>query len=522
MMDFDPIEVSLAAESGLSRGRNDPLASFRCSSEGQRKFLTLLRDNEVYARTGNQGGKTLVGAVAGVAISRGVGEVDGIRLPIVQTPSVGAVLLKSKQQGVESAVKAYLEVIGDWPHHVAYTNSGLGHVGFLYIRPNGHVSDDHKTWSKVMFLSEDGEFPVGLRLDWVHADEPPNESVWRELRLRGRANRPFIRFITATPLKRQDWEWLRKEYEGCAESPRSGRVEVRWTIYDNTALSTDHINKIEQDLENDPLKEARLRGDYIDTSGMCPFDFKTLQEWRKRCVPPIRREPVDGARYESQLEVWHDPDATDEYLVCMDPSAGVEGADRCGLWVVSKRRRAGVARFFGYLSAYDLGRLGRKMCEKYNGAMAVPEMNGGFGEALLIGLDGWRNIYYGEHYDKINGTRSNRIGWFTTTTSKGTLITALQRATKMDDFYVPSADAVESLLGIVMDDQQKVVRYAGQNHEDMILIGLGAHITEQVPVRNVRPERTNAYVPFQELIRKSLGLRANPKVRRFSTKEAWR
>ena len=111
---------------------------------------------------------------------------------------------------------------------------------------------------------------------------------------------------------------------------------------------------------------------------------------------------------------------------------------------------------------------------------------------------------------------------FTTTTSKGTLITALQRATKMDDFYVPSADAVESLLGIVMDDQQKVVRYAGQNHEDMILIGLGAHITEQVPVRNVRPERTNAYVPFQELIRKSLGLRANPKVRRFSTKEAWR
>ena len=519
---FDPIEVGLAAESGLSAGKRDPLAAFRCSSQGQRDFLTHIRDYETYARTGNQGGKTLIGAVAGVAISRGVGEVDGIRLPIVQTPCVGAVLLKSKQQGVESAVKAYLEVIGDWPHHVAYTNSGLGHVGFLYIRPTGHVSDDHKTWSKVMFLSEDGEFPVGLRLDWVHADEPPDEQVWRELRLRGRANRPFIRFITATPLKRADWEWLRKEYEGCGGIPRNGRVEIRWTIYDNTALSHEHIAGIEQSLENDPLKDARLIGDYIDTSGMCPLDFKTLQEWRKRCVLPVRREPVEGAKYESQLEVWNEPDKGDEYLVCMDPSAGVEGADRCGLWVVSKRRRAGVARFFGYLSAFDLGCLGRKMCERYNKAMAVPEMNGGFGEALLIGLDGWRNIYYGEHYDKINGTRSNRIGWFTTTTSKGTLITALQRATKMDDFYCPSADAVDSLMALVMDDSQKLVRYPGQNHEDMILLGLGAHITEQVPVRKEAKEKIEAYTPFREVIRRSLGLRAQKNMRKYSVKEAWR
>ncbi len=521
-MSFDPIDIGLAAESGLAGARNDPLSAFRCSSDGQRRFLTFLRSYEVYARTGNQGGKTLVGAVAGVALSRGVGLVDGIRLPIVQTPSVGAVLLKSKQQGVESAVKAYLEVIGDWPHHVAYTNSGLGHVGFLYIKPNGHANDDHKTWSKVLFLSEDGEFPVGLRLDWVHADEPPDEEVWRELRLRGRANRPFIRFITATPLKRQDWEWLRKEYEGCTETPRNGRVEVRWTIYDNAALSQDHIEKIEQSLENDPLKDARLVGDYIDTSGMCPFDFKNLQAWRKRCVRPERTEPVEGARYGDQLEVWSEPDPAEEYLVCMDPSAGVEGADRCGLWVIAKRRRAGVARFFGYLSAFDLGRLGRKMCERYNKAMAVPEMNGGYGEALLIGLDGWRNIYYGEHYDKINGTRSNRIGWFTTQTSKGTLITALQRATKGDDFYVPSADAVDSLLAIVMNEEQKVVRYPGQNHEDMILLGLGAHISEQVPAREPRPERTDAYVPFREVIRKSLGLRAPKRFQKYLYKEAWR
>ena len=448
--------------------------------------------------------------------------VDGVPLPILQTPNTGAVLIKSKQQGVESVVKAYLEQIGDWEHHVAYTQSGLGYVGFIYVRPNSHASNDHKTWSKIMFLSEDGTLPVGLRIDWIHADEPPDEEVWRELRLRGKANRPFIRFITATPLKREDWEWLQIEYNGCEGTPRKGRVEVRWTIYDNSALSADHIARIEQDLENDPLRDARLNGDYIDTSGLCPFDYQGLQKWLARCSLPIRTENVEGARYAEQLEVWDDPVPGEEYLVCMDPSAGVQGADRCGLWVIAKKRRAGVSRFFGYLSAYDLGCLGRKLCERYNKAMAVPEMNGGYGEALLIGLDGWRNIYYGEHYDKLNGQRLNRIGWFTTSTSKGTLITALQIATKNDSFHIPSAEAVRSLMSIVMDETQKVVRYPGQNHEDMILIGLGAHISEQVPARQIKEPRKDLYVPFQDIIRRSLGLRASIKTRRFRVKENWR
>lgn len=463
-----------------------------------------------------------MGAYAGIALSRGVSKLDGIDIPVLSTPCVGVVLLKSKQQGVESAVKAYLEAIGDWPHHIAYSNSGLGHVGFIYVKPNGNVSDDHKTWSKIMFLSEDGEFPVGLRLDWIHADEPPLENVWRELLIRGKANKPFIRFITATPLKRSDWEWIRKEFMGCEERSNKGRVEIRWSIYDNEALSRSHIASLEQSMENDPLRDARLRGDYIDTSGMCPFDYRALQAWRKQARPPTRTEIVDGARFHEKLEVWDEPDPNEQYMVLMDPSAGVEGADRCGLWVVARKRRAGVARFFGYLSAYDLGVLGRRLCERYNKGMAVPEMNGGYGEALLIGLDGWRNIYFGEHYDKINGTRANRIGWYTTQTSKGTIVTALQRACKADDFYIPSDEAIESLMAVVMDDQQKIIRNPGQNHEDMILLGLAAHVTEQIPARDPLTRREDDYVPFRELIRRSLGLRASARQRKYQTREDWR
>ena len=166
----------------------------------------------------------------------------------------------------------------------------------------------------------------------------------------------------------------------------------------------------------------------MDTSGLCPFDYPGLQRWEERCRKPVRTELVDGARAGDYLQIWQEVDPKHEYIVTMDPSAGVSGGDRCGLWVIDKHTREGVARFYGYLTAYNLGALGRKMCERYNMALAVPEMNGGYGEALVIAFEGYRKVYFGEHMDRVNGSRLNRIGWYTTATSKGTLVAAMQRA----------------------------------------------------------------------------------------------
>jgi len=511
--DFLP-DIALVAESGLDVVRKDPIRAFRCSSEGQKQFLAALSLGEAYARTGNQGGKTLIGATAGVALARGEAAIDGVALPQLPTPCVGAVLIKSKAQGVESVVQAYIQQVGNWPHHVAYSNAGLGYVQTIYVKPRTSQSADHKTWSRINFYSEDSEMPVGLRLDWVHADEPPKEEVWRELRARGRANRRFVRFITATPFKRADWQWLLKDFpESQTGRLHKGRIEVRWTIYDNRALSVEHIRKLEEDWENDPLRDARLRGDYVDTSGAKVFNYRALQQALKRCVPPLY---VD----EFGVEVFEEPVPGHDYVVPMDPSSGVEGGDRCGMWVVDKHTRRGVARYFGYKTAYELGALGRFYCERYNNGMAIPEMNGGYGEAVVIGLDGWRNVYLGMHEDRLNGQRQNRIGWYTTVSSKGTILNALQRALREESLFIPSADAIDSLMQIDMDETQKLIRYPGQNHEDMILLGLAAHVTEQIPVRKPRESLVKGYTTMSEFIRVSLGLK--PREKNHGPIEAWR
>lgn len=508
---MDDLDIGLIADTGLAQNKLDPLGAFRCSSDGQGHFIRHLRDAECYARTGNQSGKTYVGAAVTVSLMRGLPKLDGIDLPVLNSPAVGALLVKSKQQGVESAVKALKEVIGDHDHHIAYSNAGLGYVGAIYVRPDHSRSKDHKAWSRLIVLSEDSELPVGLRLDFAWADEPPAQVVWRELRKRGRANRPFIRYITATPLKRADWEWLRADFEGAQGVVKGGRIEIRWSVYENRALGPEHIRRLEELLEGDPTKDAALRGDYVDTSGLCPFDLKGLQAWESRCRKPARTEIVDGARAGEYLEIWAEPERGHEYVVTMDPSAGHGSGDRCGLWVVDKHTRMGVARFFGYLTAYNLGVLGRKMCERYNEALAVPEMNGGYGEALVIGLDGYRKIYFGEHLDRVNGTRLNRLGWYTTMTSKGTLVAAMQRAVLADDFTVPSQHAVSSLMAMVMDEDQKLVRPAGQNHEDFICLALGMHLCEQIPVRPEKKEPVWGQATMGDMIRMSMGL---PKMRR--------
>lgn len=516
MSDFLGIDAALAAESGLDRVKSDPIEAFRCSSDGQRAFFRGLSLAETYARTGNHGGKTLAGASAGVALARGRSSIDGIPLPVLTTPNVGAVLIKSKAQGVESAVQAYLQQIGDWPHHVAYSNSGLGYVQTIYVKPEHSRNNDFKSWSRINFFSEDGELPVGLRLDWVHADEPPKEEVWRELRARGRANRPFVRFITATPFKQKDWEWLLKDFpESHTGKVHKGKLEVRWTIYDNKALSEEHIRKLEEDWENDPLRDARLRGDYVDTDGSMVFNFKALNAAMAKTLEPIE---VD----EFGVEIWEKPIHGHSYVVVMDPSAGVEGGDKCGMWVCDKSSRRCVARMYNYKTAYELGVIGRLYCERYNSAMAVPEMNGGYGEAVIIGLDGWRNMYFGVHEDRVNGQRLNRIGWYTTATSKGTILNALQRALRENSLFIPSADAIASLKQIRMDENQKLARRPGQNHEDMICLGLCAHITEQIPAKKPREEAVPGFMTFRNFVRKSMGLPASSNEHLYRPPEAWR
>ena len=498
------IDPALLAGQGLSAAKKDPLKWFRFSSEAQRRVFRRLGDAEVYLRAGNQAGKTTVAAYAVVALARGASEVDGERLPVLESPNVGAILGKSYKQMSESTVKAVLNALGDWPHKVE--KGAQNTVVAIRVKPDRCQSDDPARWSRILILPQDGEAPVGMRLDWAWADEPPKEDYWHELRARGRANRPFLRLITMTPLDRREWAWLQREFAGCEWPGKDGKVELRLTVFDNKALGPQHLKQLEQQYAKDPLAKARLFGDYLDVVGQCPFSSDGMARWEKRCRQPLRTDRFLGSDGYAPVEVqvWFDPEPGEGYLVLADPSAGIHDEkqehDPAGIIVVGRSTRRVAARFNGYEPAYRLGKVARLLAERYNRAMVVWERNSGYGEAFYLGLDGYGNVYVESHHDSLKGSLYERIGWTTTATTRGTIIGALQKAVLEDGLIVLSGDAVSAMRGFIMQRTGKVEAGAGRHDEDVILLGLACHLLETMPFYRSEP------TPGEQFERDVLGI----------------
>lgn len=491
--DFD---VSLIAESGLAEARQDPLKWFRYSSEAQGDLVRYVcKGVETYLRAGNQAGKTKVAATLAVALARGAGWLDSVQLTVLETPNVGAVLGKSYKQMQESSIKALREALGDWPHKLEMGSQGT--VIAIRVKPEASRSDDWKRWSRILILPQDGEKPVGLRLDWAWADEPPKEDYWHELRARGRANRPFLRFITMTPEDRAEWAWLEREFAGCGKPGKNGRIELRLSVFDNRALGVEHLKELEQAWRNDPLLKARLYGEYVDMVGQCPFDTDGMARWEGRLRLPDRVETLDmgDGHAPHRVQVWFEPEPGESYFVLADPSAGIKDEKRehdpAGVIVVARGSKRLCARWNDYTPAYRVGQLSRKLAERYNDAMVVWERNSGYGEPFYMGLNGWGNVYLESHADARKLSFYDRLGWQTTATSRGAIIGALQKAVLQDGLVMLSGEALSSMRGFIMQRTGKVEAGSGRHDEDVILLGLACYLLETMPFYSVEPSASD-------------------------------
>lgn len=417
----------------------DPLAQFRCTSEVQRDYLRNQGHAEVYLHSGNKFGKSTIGIAFDIAMCQGRDELDGIRLPRVPMPCRWGLFVPDYPSHLTSTQPIIEALVGDWPHKFERHGAVITAVR---IKPIGWANDDPDSWSLLKVYScENRRSGVGARLYGAHFDEPPPIEILREVRKAGEAATVFPVGITATPLKRSQWQPLREDYPDPEVNEGrivNGYLRLRGESFDNTALTERDKRELLRIYANDPLKDARLHGYEINTEGSSPFrrHYAELTRWLTEAKAGELREwavtrevsGAEGKRLVSErveVEVHEEPVEGHVYRVVADPSLGIDDGehDPGGLVVFDMTARCDVAAYRGFIGEFGLGVLAAGLGRYYREAMVDGDTTGGYGSAFLSGLRAAK-------YQRIVNTSSGKDGL--ERTHLGFVINAATRAQFMD------------------------------------------------------------------------------------------
>ena len=475
----------------------DPLRSYRPACPVVEELIAALHHQiEVWWQASNSAGKTTSICALDVALARGLKSLNGIPVPPIAVPNVGWILTQSYKQQVDSSQKALLQWLGKWPHKISYVSGeAKGYIETVHVATEKckHGMDERcSTCSRIVFHCAESNSAIGGRIDWAHADEIPPMHVWREVRARFQAGRPFYRYLTATPLWRRDWAPLLEDFKACEGVAVEGRLRLRSSIYDNRYLSPEQIKVVVESWLGDPLFDARVQGECVDTEGDCPFDQERLKQWRVRCTPPTletftimaERTTEAGRIVEPRLarvECWGPVEESESYVLVADPSTGVRSRthDPAGFQVWARRSRTLKARFDDYLEPYGLGYLAGLVAERYNVALVDVDMTGGYGGPTITALANLRYSNINRDYHEAKpGRVGGQLGFRISAENRSEITSAIQRALADETVIVPSEAVVSCLLGCTVDDRGKYLAAPGRHDEDMICMGRALHLMD--------------------------------------------
>lgn len=478
----------------MARAAADPLAAFDWPSVKHRRFVEeVCRRNDSVLSAANQGGKTFTGGALAVAMAQGRSHLGDLRLPAVPVPNVGGVCVESHDVQVDSSQAALFYWIGTNVHEVGWISrvehkAGSIHIGTRFCR---HGTGTHcPTCSRIVFVSQQHpESALGARWEWAWGDEPQPQGMWDEIRKNCR-----YKWITETPLERSKWEWIEDQYAAALNEAKDGRFMIRAGIDDNRYLSDVRKAELIAGYAGSPFRRARMTGEPVDAEGATPWGdlgFERLQELLRGCRKGDFYEFQLAAAHRSQeksarLEVFHEPEEDEVYYADVDGSLGIADdpgeqgkkarRDPSGLHVYSRRTPRLVARYGGYLVPEVLGHFAAKVGEMYGNALVDVENQGGYGEAVLVGLHnaGYRMVLGGDRKPSMgHGRRS--LAFETNNVTRGLYIGAFQDLILHGGIEVVSAEVIRSALAMRVDNTGKLLARSGMHDEDVMLAGRAAH-----------------------------------------------
>lgn len=182
-------------------------------------------------------------------------------------------------------------------------------------------------------------------------------------------------------------------------------------------------------------------------------------------LPEFR--PNSSTTADDPLHVWTLPSPEDRYVVGADVAEGLEHGDYSCAQVLSVRTGSQVAMWHGHIApdefADELSKLGRF----YNNAlMGVEANNHGLTTTTALRNLRYPAIYRDRTVDQVSNKAKNRLGWFTSRTSKPLMVDELAMALKAGELGIYDKRTIAELKTFVRDEKGQM---HGSPHDDTVM-----------------------------------------------------
>lgn len=200
-----------------------------------------------------------------------------------------------------------------------------------------------------------------------------------------------------------------------------------------------------------------------------PALLRVLEE---HAQPGVCGEMLDGKFVptpDGRMVMWEPPVPGMEYTVGVDSSQGTQSADPAAIQVITAEggRQRQVARWAGKEDPIVLANIVEAIGHFYNEAMVAIEINGvGIATQAAL-LQRYYNLYRWRYLDK-TANFTERVGWWTTPSSKPPLIANFRHRVTTGSLVIRDMATLEELRTFVHDGRGAATAAAGA-HDDLVM-----------------------------------------------------
>lgn len=342
----------------------------------------------------------------------------------------------------------------------------------------------------------------------MHFDETTPEPFFKAALQRMRTQPGAFVQITATPLAGMDaWEerLIKAKAEGNPEENRVIKDDPDSQMFASVHYNTQYTAGImtKEEIERSSVNydefeyKVRVMGEVSPLAKNPVFDRKRLEVLNKSSETPrygslvcsiplhdltteahvldfVETKPQKTQQF-TGVRIWEEPKPDVQYIAGCDSAAGLTERDAscCNIYrmelVGLRPTLVQVAQVYGWLHTHDYADEIFKLCTYYNDALAVIELTGGLGRAVLLRLK--KDLMYWNIYRDNAGTKSEmaefheeaRMGVDTNVATKPMMIAITQQMLKDGQLILKDKETISEMVAYEQErsDSGKTTLYRG-------------------------------------------------------------